>query len=595
MKALQTNEVMLTNGLFKEREKVNRDYLMELDTRALLQNFYLEAGIILPNLSIVEDPEGSYLHWGWEAPSCQLRGHFLGHWMSAAAHLSCANKDREIEAKLKNIIDELATCQEFNGGKWIGSIPEKYFDRLKLDTYIWSPQYTLHKTLMGLLDSYECIGYEPALEILDNAADWYVDWTNSLSETPDVITKGESGGMLEIWARLYGITQKDKYLKLAKAYSHYKDFESLSKGEDCLTDNHANASIPEAHGAARMYEITGDETWLQIAEEFWTQAVHNREAYATGGQNSGEFWVEPGHFYEAMGDRSQEFCTMYNMVRLAEYLYRFSGKREYSDYIEEALYNAFLTQQNANTGMVTYFLPMRPASRKKWSSKRNDFWCCCGTMVQAQTLYPSLIYFKDEEKKAISVEQYINSAANTLISGGKVSITQNIDLSYCSGALFGEETMHHEKSMWSFKFEITSESEITVRFRIPKWANDVIFVNGEKITDEKEYYEITKAFNKETINISFISSLHTKVLSDNTNVCAICDGPVVLAAIGEDGAHFGLNGKTPKEVLHPFIEHTYNAFPWQQSSFHAYDNNSEVLFLPLYQVTDEAYTIYIGS
>lgn len=24
-------------------------------------------------------------HGGWEDPSCQLRGHFLGHWLSAAA------------------------------------------------------------------------------------------------------------------------------------------------------------------------------------------------------------------------------------------------------------------------------------------------------------------------------------------------------------------------------------------------------------------------------------------------------------------------------------------------------------------------------
>jgi len=595
MKALKVNEVKLTPGLFKEREKVNRDYLLELDSRALLQNFYLEAGIILPNLQIVEDPANSYLHWGWEAPSCQLRGHFLGHWMSAAARLCAMNKDRELEAKLFNIIDELKICQEHNGGEWIGSIPEKYFNKLKFDSYIWSPQYTLHKTLMGLLDAYECTGYELALEILDNASEWYVKWVDSLQDMPHVIVRGEAGGMLEIWARLYEITQKDKYLDLAKAYTKYRDFASLEKGIDCLTDNHANASIPEAHGAAKMYEITGDKKWLQITEEFWKQAIINREAYATGGQNAGEFWIEPGHFYEALGDRSQEFCTMYNMVRLAEYLYRFTGKREYSDYIEEALYNAFLTQQNAHTGMVTYFLPMRPASRKKWSSKRNDFWCCCGTMVQAQTIYPSLIYFKDDEKNILSVEQYINSTADTLIGEKKISICQNVEMNYCQGALFGEEANVRTKSMWSFKFDITSSDEVTVRFRIPAWAENVIIVDGQKIECTDQYYCVNKLFNNDSIHISFISKLHTKELSDNKNIVALCDGPVVLAAIGEAGANFTLNNEKIENVLHPFIEHTYSSYPWQQNSYHAYANGNETLFLPMYLITDEPYTIYVGK
>lgn len=69
MQALKVSEARLTSGLFKERETINREYLMELDNRALLQNFYLEAGILLPGLQQVPDPEDCYLHWGWEAPA----------------------------------------------------------------------------------------------------------------------------------------------------------------------------------------------------------------------------------------------------------------------------------------------------------------------------------------------------------------------------------------------------------------------------------------------------------------------------------------------------------------------------------------------
>ena len=44
--------VTLLPGLFRESMQVNKNYLMELDTQCLLQNFYLEAGIVMP-LSLI--------------------------------------------------------------------------------------------------------------------------------------------------------------------------------------------------------------------------------------------------------------------------------------------------------------------------------------------------------------------------------------------------------------------------------------------------------------------------------------------------------------------------------------------------------------
>ena len=176
LQAMETGKVHLLPGLFAERAEVNRAYLMELENQGLLQNFYLEAGIIMPGLQVVEDPETALLHWGWEAPTCQLRGHFLGHWMSAAAKLVAATGDVELKAKLIKIVDELEKCQKLNGGQWIGPIPEKYFKKLEREEYIWSPQYVMHKTLLGLMHAYQYAGIEQSLAILDGISDWYVDW-----------------------------------------------------------------------------------------------------------------------------------------------------------------------------------------------------------------------------------------------------------------------------------------------------------------------------------------------------------------------------------------------------------------------------------
>ena len=50
------HNVSLLSGLFRERADLNRNYLFELDSTCLLQNFYLEAGVVMPGLQVVDDP-----------------------------------------------------------------------------------------------------------------------------------------------------------------------------------------------------------------------------------------------------------------------------------------------------------------------------------------------------------------------------------------------------------------------------------------------------------------------------------------------------------------------------------------------------------
>lgn len=407
---MDKRNVNLLPGVFRERFSINRDYLMELDTQCLLQNFYLEAGIVMPGLQVVDNPETANLHWGWEAPTCQLRGHFLGHWLSAAAAYVATDQDMELKVKLDKIVSELAKCQELNGGEWIGSFPEKYFQKLENNHYVWSPQYVMHKTIMGLTHAYTDAGNQQALEILEHLSDWYIRWTDAMLEkNPHAVYSGEEGGMLEIWVTLYEITNNEKYMSLAKRYWNPSLFRKLLEGKDALTNSHANASIPFSHGAAKLYEVTGEEKWRQITELFWKNAVTDRGAYCTCGQNAGEFWEPPFMLGQFLGERNQEFCTVYNMVRTASYLYKWTGNTEYADYIERNLYNGFLAQQNAQTGMPTYFLPLSAGSRKKWGSKTRDFWCCHGTMVQAQSIYADLIYYEDPESDKLIISQYIPS------------------------------------------------------------------------------------------------------------------------------------------------------------------------------------------
>lgn len=595
LKPAEKGSVKILPGVFRERMDVNRQYLLELDTNCLLQNFYLEAGIILPGLQVVDNPETANLHWGWEAPTCQLRGHFLGHWISAAAKLIAADGEPELRVKLDNIVSELARCQELNGGEWVGSIPEKYFTRLIKNQYIWSPQYVMHKTIVGLSDAYIYAGNTQALDILSHLSDWYITWTEKAAETnPHAVYAGEEAGMLEVWAQLYQLTKDEKYLTLAKRYADAGLFRKLKEGKDSLTNCHANASIPFTHGAAKMYEITGDSDWLEVIKLFWKAAVTDRGMFSTTGMNAGEFWVPPhmqGHF---LGSSDQEFCTVYNMVRTASYLLKYTGEAQYADYIERALYNGFLAQQNAQTGMPAYFLPLGAGSRKKWGTKTRDFWCCHGTMVQAQTLYPELVWFTDGDK--ITAAQYIPSEFTAEMNGANVTVSQTTGMKYYNDQAFFDEKDDGQMSRWLLKFSVKCDKPVrfTLSLRVPEWAKGVeLEVNGKNTAAPVKdgWLDITSDWQNDSVQVFFPSELRAETLPDMPELMSVVDGPIVLAGI--TGSDCGITGADKlNEQFMPQREHTYGTFPWRQNSWRTRNQPQSVMFRPLYEVTDEEYTVY---
>ncbi len=172
---LQDHRVSLLPGLFKKRFDINRRYVFSLQTHNLLQNHYMEAGLWAP----IGKPEDA--HWGWESPTCQIRGEFLGHWLSAAAHIYASTGDQEIKVKADIIVSEVARCQQENGGEWAGPIPEKYLEWLARGKKIWAPHCTVHRNMMGLFDMYAWAGNQQALDILVRWARWFSRWSSQFT------------------------------------------------------------------------------------------------------------------------------------------------------------------------------------------------------------------------------------------------------------------------------------------------------------------------------------------------------------------------------------------------------------------------------
>ncbi len=606
----QGRAVVLKDEELLRRRKANLDYMMELKTENLTLSYLMEAGLYKTSET------QNQIHGGWEFPLCELRGHFLGHWLSAAAMHYEATGDKLVLAKAEQIVDILAQCQLENGGRWAGSIPEKYMSWVAVGKKVWAPQYTVHKTFMGLLDMYEKAGYRKALEVAVHFAEWFYEWSGRYPrEHFQKMLDVETGGMLEIWASLFRITGKGMFRELMDRYYRESLFDGLLEGRDVLTNMHANTTIPEVLGAAAWYEATGEEKMLQIVKRYWEAAVTRKGYYATGGQTCGEIWSPDGQLGARLGDKTQEHCTVYNMMRLAEFLFRHTGDCAYMDYWERNLYNGIMAQGYwegsfthgfqysqglPNEGLITYFLPLRGGGRKGWATKTNDFFCCHGTLVQANAAWNNAMYYT--RGKEVCVCQYFDSEFHTDAMDQPLVISQKIDQLNGSGPVVtGVQrinevcpTVVHDPRRLVVDLTVKGAEEgITLKVRIPVWSKGtVITVNGMKAAGEwmpGTFAALKIGGNENTVHLEFAKAITAEPLPGEEDMVAFLDGPVVLAGLCDEERILYVSGREPEKLLKADNEREWDK--WKRT-YKTVGQERGIRFIPLYEVGYQPYSVY---
>ncbi len=583
----------------------NIEYLMELSAENLLIHFYNETG------SFNRPNKKTDIHWGWDSPFSNIRGTFTGHWLSAAAKIIQLKEHKELEIKANYIVDEIKKCQIENGGEWAFPIPEKYLHRIKNGKHSWAPQYVCHKVMMGLLDMYLYNGNETALEVVNGCANWFYKFTNDISqeEMANMCDIEETGGIMELWCDLYAVTQDEKVLELAKRYERHRLCDPVLESVDVLTNMHANTQIPEIHGIARAYEITGDEKYRKIVENYWNLAVDDRGMFATGGQSNGEIWTPPYQQKSRLSDRNQEHCVVYNMMRLSDYLYRWTGEAKYADYWERNLYNGVYAQgfvsanwsQKTNEdypvdkGLVAYYLPLEAGSQKEWGTKTDHFWCCHCTLVQANASFHESIYYTNGN--SINIAQYLPSILKTNIEGKQFSIKQekNDQVSYGLGISHENRLQQSRPRNWKFRYTITADSvNAVLKFRMPWWLSDtmLIEINGEPFDyiKEKGHAIVEREWKTgDSIDVTLPKKLHVWPLPDRKDTVAFLDGPITLVGLTENDMMLYGDIDEPENF---FIADDERRWTIWQPYYRTINQYLNVKFVPIYEVCNERYTVY---
>lgn len=502
-------QVRLLPGPFRQAMELDQKYLLALDPERLLHAFRLNAG-----LKSTATPLG-----GWEEPKVEVRGHFVGHYLTACARFHATTGDRRFKDRADLLVAELAHCQKALGGGYLSAFPETFIDRVETLKPVWAPWYTLHKLLAGLLDVHVHCHNAEALEVARRFGDWVQARSGRLSEQQmQAMLNNEHGGMNEALANLAAATGEEKYLRLSRRFNHDAVLLPASRRQDRLTGLHANTQIPKFIGAARQYELTGDETLRTAAAFFWDTVVHER-SYVIGGHSDNEHFTPKEKLSEALGSNTAETCNTYNMLKLTRHLFGWAPKPEYADYYERATINHILASQNPADGMMCYYVPLRPGSRKLYNTPLHSFWCCTGTGVENHIRYVDAIYFHDGGQK-LYWTQFI---ASELTWQDK-------------GVIVRQETAFPTEGHSRLTFTCAKPVALSLHVRRPAWAGDgfTVTVNGKAEpvrSGPGSFVVVTRTWQDgDRVEVTLPMTLRTESFRDNPRRLAFLHGPLVLCA-----------------------------------------------------------------
>lgn len=592
-------------NLFLSNRRRCTDYLLLLDDDRMLYNFRKAFG---------RDTRNALPLGGWEEPAGLLRGHSMGHYLSALAFAYASTKDSRYCDKADYLVGELRSLQLESKGRpeafttkctpgsaaqsgWSRS-PETWGEGFLsayspdqfalLEQYtpyatIWAPYYTLHKLIAGFMDCYEQAGNSVALECAAGIGSWVYHRLAATTKEQrnamwEMYIAGEYGGMNESLAHLYKLTGEEQFLKAAKFFDNSKIFDGLAEGIDTIWGLHANQHIPQILGALEEYEATGNDYYYHVAEHFFG-IVLNHHMYSIGGVGRGENFKEPDMLAANIeSDRNCETCAAYNLLKLAGRLYCYAPDESvYMDYYERTMINQIAASQNPNIkkdahNRVTYMLPIGPGARKEYSNDYEDFTCCHGTGMENHVRYTENIYHKSIDNNTLYVNLFLASEYSWKEKGVR---------------LLQENVFPSDKS----RLTIHGYGTFTLKIRIPYWCRSSFgsSINGEKIAvpdDGSNYLTIKRTFlDGDTIELFLPYTVHLSMTADRPGgdyYGSIMYGPLVMTAL--DGGTDFITLNLPPNPGDAFMIDTNENMPVLH-----YD---DLKFVPMYAAHDVNYHTY---
>ncbi len=483
--------------------------------------------------------------------------------VEAVASMYAVTHDPKLDALMDKTIAVIAKAQRKDGYIHTPTIiaqkndpknAKAFADRLNFETYNLG-----HLMTAGCVH-YRATGKKTLLNLAIKATDYLYNFYKTASPelARNAICPSHYMGVVE----MYRTTRDPKYLELSK---NLIDIRGLMKdGTDDNQDRipfrqqtkvmgHAVRANYLFAGAADVYAETGDTTLMHTLNLMWNDVV-NRKMYVTGGCGALYDGVSPdgtsynptdvqkvhqayGRDYQLPNFTSHnETCANIGNVLWNWRMLQATGKAQYADVMELALYNSVLSGIDLSGRNFLYTNPMSYSDAlpfsQRWSKDRVPYIklsnCCPPNVVR--TIAEVADYAYSVSDKGLYLNLYGGNALNTTLKdGSKINLDQQTEYP------------------WNGKISITLKQvpgkPYAMFFRIPGWSSGAsLSVNGQAINTQLtpgEYAEVSrkwKAGDKIELNLPMpVRLLESNPLVEETrNQVAVKRGPVVYCIESAD-------------------------------------------------------------
>ncbi len=345
----------------------------------------------------------------------------------------------------------------------------------------------------GLIAYYEFTGDERVWTAVVRAVDNLMEnWPVNASapfDTGEAYNGGVGHGLVftDVLDSMYRMTGDRKYedyaLFLYLDYSKWFQWEQDAQLKNILDENYKL----KCHGVHTYEHLrpvavaagASDDPELKTALNLYLKKIHS--ATTVPGGAIGDEWVG-GRDADAT-DTGYEFCSSHELMDSYGLLLRRTGNAAWGEQIENIFYNAALGAKHPERGLIAYLKtdnsyemtgtrngaadPNQKQTRYKYSPAHQDAAVCC--VPNAGRIIPYFLQnaWMVDASGALVANVLMPSVLDTEVGGKRVSLRTVTAYPFDN----------------SFTFSVKSEGRVTLKIRVPSWADRVDCSAGYELRD----------------------------------------------------------------------------------------------------------------
>ena len=454
MKLIPYHQVNLRGGYLYEKQELNT----KTTIHAVYDRFY-ETGRITAFKFGYPDTDPIQPHYFWDSD--------VAKWMEGAAYILHRDPNPDLEAKVDEIVEDIARnqCEDgyFNIFFTVVQPENRWANR------DWHELYCAGHLMEAAVAYAEATGKTKFLSCMEKYAD-YIAKVFMEDHSAAFHTPGHEEIELAL-VKMYRYTGKKKYLDLAAYFINTRgtveeqnktnyNQAHLPVREQTDAVGHAVRAVYLYTGMAYLAKETGDESLVAACKKLWKD-ITERKMYITGGLGStyiGEAFTTP---FDLPPDQAYtETCAGIALCFFANGMLALDNNAAYADVIERALYNGVTSGLSVSGDQFFYENPLEINLSERfasvWGSRRFPAHrrvacfacsCCPPNMNRLLASLGGYVYGLDGDTL------YINQFADSVVTADGMTATMETDYPR------------------SGKVTVTATGSAHVAIRIPAWCD----------------------------------------------------------------------------------------------------------------------------